>query len=135
MHLGCFCKISSSNDALENFLQIRALLRPPMNLSRPMADTINIDCRHYDHPLSENRDFSGTETPLDLRPVCKFKFVCSGPGEKKQSALSFSVEGGGPMKFENTFFQIAKLIFLSIFVDFRQISRIFKRFSGDQFKS
>ena len=27
------------------------------------------------HPLSETRDCSGTEHPLDLRPVCKFKFV------------------------------------------------------------
>ena len=42
-------------------------------------------------PLSENRDFSGTEPPSDLRPVCKFKFVCCGPVEKKQSALSFLV--------------------------------------------
>ena len=41
--------------------------------------------------LSENRDFSGTEPPLDLRPVCKFKFVHCGPVEKNQSDLSFSV--------------------------------------------
>ena len=27
--------------------------------------------RNY-HPLSENRDFSGTEPLLDLRQVCKF---------------------------------------------------------------
>ena len=37
--------------------------------------------RNY-HPLSENRDFSATEHPLDLRPVCKLKFVRCGPGEK-----------------------------------------------------
>ena len=42
-------------------------------------------------PLSENRDFSGTEPPLDLRPVCKFMFVCCGQVEKNQSALSFLV--------------------------------------------
>ena len=42
-------------------------------------------------PLSENRDFSGTKPPLDLRPVCKFKFVHCGPVEKNQSTLSFSV--------------------------------------------
>ena len=48
--------------------------------------------RNY-HPLSENRDFSATEPPLDLRPVCKLKFVRCGPGEKKeQKVLSFSVE-------------------------------------------
>ena len=39
-------------------------------------------------PLSENRDFSGTKPPLDLRPVCKFKFVCCGPGDKKQMAVA-----------------------------------------------
>ena len=56
--------------------------------------------------------------------------------EKKNRALYLSrLKRGGPMKFENTFFQIAKLRFSSIFVDFRQISRIFKKFSGDQFKS
>ena len=38
--------------------------------------------RNY-HPLSENRDFSGTEPLLDLRPVRKFKFVRCGPVEKK----------------------------------------------------
>ena len=42
-------------------------------------------------PLLENCDFSGTEPPLDLRPVCKLKFVRCGPVEKNQSALSFSV--------------------------------------------
>ena len=40
-------------------------------------------------PLSENRNFSRTEPPLDLRPVCKVKFVRCGPVEKNQSALSF----------------------------------------------
>ena len=43
------------------------------------------------HPLSEHRDFSTAEHPNDLRPVCKFKFVCCGPVDKKQSALSASV--------------------------------------------
>ena len=51
---------------------------------------------NYYHPLSENRDFSGTKPPLDPRPVCKLKLVCCGPGEKKQSALSFSVEAWRP---------------------------------------
>ena len=44
--------------------------------------------RNY-HPLSENRDFSGTEPPLDLRPVCKLKFVRCGPGEKKTERSIF----------------------------------------------
>ena len=60
------------------------------------------------HPLSENRDFSGTEPLLDLRPVSKFKFVCCGPVEKNTRALYLSqFNRGGPTKFENTFFQIA----------------------------
>ena len=42
-------------------------------------------------PLSENRDFSGTEHPSDLSPVCKFEFVRCGPLETNQSALSVSV--------------------------------------------
>ena len=42
-------------------------------------------------PLSENRDFSGTEHPLDLRPVCKFKFVRCRQVEKNQITLSFLV--------------------------------------------
>ena len=44
--------------------------------------------RNY-HPLSENCDFSETELPLDLRPVCKFKFVRCGAEENNQSALVF----------------------------------------------
>ena len=41
------------------------------------------------HPLSENRDFSGTEHLLDLRPVCKFKFVRCGPVEKNPERSIF----------------------------------------------
>ena len=63
-------------------------------------------------------DFSGTEPPLDLRPVCKFKFVRCRPGEKTRALYLSQLKRGGPMKFENTFFQIAKL-----------------RFSGDDFQS
>ena len=37
------------------------------------------------HKREENRDFSTTEYPVDLRPVCKFEFVRCGPVEKKQS--------------------------------------------------
>ena len=87
--------------------------------------------RNY-HPLSENRDFSGTEPPLDLRPVCKLKFVRCGPGEKKQSALSFWVEAWPPDEVREHLFPNSEI---EIFIDFRQISQIFKKFSGDQFKS
>ena len=44
---------------------------------------------HNYHPLLENLDFFGTEPPLDLRPVCKFKFVRCGPGEKKTERSIF----------------------------------------------
>ena len=37
--------------------------------------------------MSENYVFSGTEHPVDLRPVCKFEFVHCNQVEK-QSALS-----------------------------------------------
>ena len=43
-------------------------------------------------PLSENRDFSGTKPPLDLRPVCKFKSVRCGPVEHKPSFCSGSCD-------------------------------------------
>ena len=39
--------------------------------------------RPFRPPLSDNRDFSGNEPPLDLRPVCKFEFVDFDPVENK----------------------------------------------------
>ena len=54
----------------------------------------------YYHPLSEIHDFSGTEPPLDCW--------------KKTRALYLSwFNRGGTTKFENTFFQIAELRFLT----------------------
>ena len=51
--------------------------------------------------------------------------------KKKPIALYLSrFSRGGPTKFESTFFQIAKLKFLTIFADFRQNSRIFKNSQG-----
>ena len=52
------------------------------------------------HPLLENRNFSGTEPPLDLRPVRKLEFVRCGPVEKTR-ALCLS-------RFN--FFRIAKIL-------------------------
>ena len=57
-------------------------------------------------PLFENRGFSGTENPLDLRPVCKFKIVF----------YISQVSRDDLTKFKNTFLQIAKLRFSMIFV-------------------
>ena len=74
------------------------------------------------YPLSENCDFSGTEPPLDLRPVCKFKFVRCGPGEKKQSALSFSVEAWRPDEVREHLFPNSKI---EIFDDLQRFSTKF----------
>ena len=58
---------------------------------------------HNHHPLLEIRDFSGTKPPLDLRPVCKFEFVCCCPAEKKHRALYLSqFNHGGQTKFKTT---------------------------------
>ena len=38
--------------------------------------------RNY-HSLSENHNFSGTEPPLELKPVCNLEFVRCGLVEKK----------------------------------------------------
>ena len=84
--------------------------------------------RNY-HPLSENHYFSGTKPPLDLKPVCKLKYVHCGPVEKNRTLYLSWFNRGGPTKFKNTFFQ------QEIFKDFRKNSLIFKKFSGDEFKS
>ena len=63
--------------------------------------------------------FSGTELPLDLRPVCKFKFVRWGPGEKNQSALSFLVEAYRPDEVREHLFPNSEI---EIFFDFCRFS-------------
>ena len=75
--------------------------------------------RNY-HPLSENRD---------LRPVCKLKFVRCGSVEKIQSALSFSDWFWRPDNVREHLFPNKKI---EIFVNFRQISQIFNKFSGNE---
>ena len=55
-----------------------------------------------------------------------------GPGGKNQSALSFSVEAWPPDEVQEHIFPNSEI---EIFVDFRQISQILKKFSGDEFKS
>ena len=79
-------------------------------------------------PPSENRDFSAIEHSADPKPVCKLEYVGCCPVEKEQNALSVLVKFscGGLTKFKSTFFQIAKLRFLTIFADFGQNYRIFK---------
>ena len=47
----------------------------------------------------ENRDFYTIEYPIDLRPVCKFKFVCCGPVEKNRALYLSRFNRGGPTMF------------------------------------
>ena len=73
-----------------------------------LAKIKNYSFNTFRPPLQKNRDFSRTHPLLVLRPVCKFKFVSFGPEEKKPRGLCISwFNRRGPMKFENTFFQIA----------------------------
>ena len=75
------------------------------------------------HLLSENCDFSGTKPPLDLKPVCKLEFVRLGPIENPRVLYLYWFNLGGPTKIENTFFQIAKLRFLTIFDKITEFSK------------
>ena len=59
-------------------------------------------CHHP--PLLESRNFSRIKHPVDLRPVCKLKFVSYGPVEKKLSALSVSFFSWQPDKIEEYIF-------------------------------
>ena len=71
------------------------------------------------HPLSENHDFLGTvgpqtsrnfsttKHPVDLRPVCKLKFVRCGPAEKNRALYLSKFNHGSPAKFQDTLFQKA----------------------------
>ena len=86
---------------------------------------IIIPCRKY-------RDFSRTEHPIDMRPVCKFKFVRWGPVETNQSALSVSVQSWRPDEFQKRHFPNSKI---EIFTDFWPKCRFLIIFSGVQFKS
>ena len=56
-------------------------------------------------------------------------------GQYPQALYLSRFSRGGPIKFERTFFQIAKLRFSTILVDFCQNYQIFKKLSGDEFKS
>ena len=87
------------------------------------------------HPLSENRDFSATKYLVDLRPVCKLEFVPCGPVENNRALYLSQFNCGSPTKFENSFFQIGVLRFLTIFDDFRQNIQIFKKSQGMSLKA
>ena len=60
------------------------------------------------------------------------QFVRCGPVEKTRVLYLSRFNHGGPMKFENTFFQIAKLM---IFNDFRQNSKFSKNSQGTSLKA
>ena len=54
--------------------------------------------------LSENQDFSGTEHPIDQRPVCKFKFVHYSHVEKSSTLYAW-IDSEGPLKSKVGHFQ------------------------------
>ena len=74
---------------------------------------------------------------VQIQPsLTMFSLDLNSSSHSKTRALYLSrFSHGGPMKFESTFFQIAKLRFSTILADFRQNYRIFKKFSGVEFKS
>ena len=72
------------------FYQTYSALLPDNNILYKINPIYPEGGRYY-HPLSENLNFSGTEPPLELKPVCNLEFVRCGLVEKKQSALSFLV--------------------------------------------
>ena len=45
------------------------------------------------HPLSENRNFSGTKHSMDLRPVSKFELVHWGPVETQTCKQEYASAG------------------------------------------
>ena len=51
------------------------------------------------------------EHPFDLRPVCKLECVQCGSVETTKALYLSWFDRGGPKKFENNFFLIAKLRF------------------------
>ena len=67
--------------ALKTFLINSLYIRKVSQFLAPIEYPIRAG-GHNHHPLSENQDFSITEPPLDLRPVCKFEFVRCGPIKK-----------------------------------------------------
>ena len=90
-----FSKSNCCNDAMYKvaplfygiYINSKTILIKFFVMFNPNIVMFNPNCPGGRH----NPDFSGTKPPLNLRPVCKFKFVRFGPVEKNQSALSFSV--------------------------------------------
>ena len=73
------------------------------------------------HPPLENRDFFESEHPMDLRPVCKLKFVpCSV--QKPRALYSSRFGCGSPIKFEHTFFKIYDFTILDKIPDFLKVA-------------
>ena len=91
--------------ALKTFLINSLYIRKVSQFLAPIEYPIRAG-GHNHHPLSENQDFSITEPPLDLRPVCKFEFVRCGPVEKKlELSICLSFNRGGLTKFEDAFYK------------------------------
>ena len=88
----------------------------------------------HNHPVwSENHDFSATEIQLTYGQSVNSSLSIVVQLKKNIALLYLSqFNHGGQEKFENAFFQIAKLKRLMIFADFRQNSRFFNKFSGNK---
>ena len=54
------------------------------------------------------RDFSTTKHLVDLRPVCKVRFVHCGPLEERRTLYQSEFNHGSLTKFKNTIFPVAK---------------------------
>ena len=68
---------------LINFHPEKGAWQPLYNAPKlPGSINPNLHGGHNHHPMSENYD-NRTEQPIDLRLVCKFKFVPCGPVEIK----------------------------------------------------
>ena len=62
--------------------------------------------------------YSGTEHPVDLRPVCKFKFVRCDPVEKNRALYLLWFNHCGLMKFGNTIFPMEEWRFFRFLTKF-----------------
>ena len=76
-------------------------------------------------------NFSRAKHPIDSGPVFKLKFVCCGPGKNPERSIflgwSLAARWSSRTPFPNS-------ENWELYQFFQQISRIFKKFSGDQFK-
>ena len=127
------CKVASKSVAICKVLKLQVAKLYSCKVTKCKVASCNVEsCKVLSNIASAKWNFELGYAPTHRRTSGLLELL----SQLKTRALYLSwLKRGGPMKFENTFFQIAKLRFSSIFVDFRQIFLIFKKISGDQFKS